>query len=446
MYGVALRITPEQLQRRRRAAVRRTAARRLHAGVRVPLPAARPSTARRYADPLDDGVGAGRRGAAMPASASRCCRCSTSAPASTQPALRDDQRRFATTCRRRCSRCATACVAERAPRVSAGVAIHSLRAASAASIAAAGRAAAAATPRRSTSTSPSRRREVDDCVAATGARPIEWLARHAALDARWQLVHATHATPAEIDAVAASGAGVVLCPSTEANLGDGLPDLPRWLAAGAPLSIGSDSHVAATGARSCAARVRPAPARRAAQRRRRAGARRAVDRRAPVRARRSTAAPRRPAHARWGLDAGARADLLVVDCATTPRCSACRRERAARRAGLLQPARPWRDVMVAGRWVDPRRRPSAGGSDRRAFRSGDACARLSVMADTRDATARHGDIRDAVRALCAEFPDEYFRKVDDAARLSRGLRRRADQGRLAGGADPAGVRRLRASA
>jgi formimidoylglutamate deiminase len=51
------------------------------------------------------------------------------------------------------------------------------------------------------------------------------------LDARWQLVHATHATPQEIDAVAASGAGVVLCPGTEANLGDGLCDLPGWLAA-----------------------------------------------------------------------------------------------------------------------------------------------------------------------------------------------------------------------
>ena len=63
--------------------------------------------------------------------------------------------------------------------------------------------------------------EVDDCIAATGARPIEALCRDFALDARWQLVHATHATPAEIDAVARSGAGVVICPGTEGNLGDG---------------------------------------------------------------------------------------------------------------------------------------------------------------------------------------------------------------------------------
>ena len=65
--------------------------------------------------------------------------------------------------------------------------------------------------------------EVADCLQATGARPIEWLAREGLLDARWQLVHATHALPAEIDAVARSGAGVVICPGTEANLGDGLP-------------------------------------------------------------------------------------------------------------------------------------------------------------------------------------------------------------------------------
>ena len=85
--------------------------------------------------------------------------------------------------------------------------------------------------------------EVDDCIAATGARPIEWLARHVALDQRWHLVHATHATPAEIEAVRRSGAGVVICPSTEANLGDGVFDYPGWAGPGGRWSIGSDSHV-----------------------------------------------------------------------------------------------------------------------------------------------------------------------------------------------------------
>jgi formimidoylglutamate deiminase len=85
--------------------------------------------------------------------------------------------------------------------------------------------------------------EVEACLAATGLRPIEWLAREFRLDARWHLVHATHATPGEIEKVGEQGAGVVICPSTEANLGDGLTDLPHWLRQSAPLSIGSDSHV-----------------------------------------------------------------------------------------------------------------------------------------------------------------------------------------------------------
>ena len=74
--------------------------------------------------------------------------------------------------------------------------------------------------------------EVDACMAATGARPVAWLAREGLLDARWHLVHATHTVPKEIDAVARSGAGIVICPTTEANLGDGFADLPGgWRAA-----------------------------------------------------------------------------------------------------------------------------------------------------------------------------------------------------------------------
>ena len=63
--------------------------------------------------------------------------------------------------------------------------------------------------------------EVQDCMAHTGQRPIEWLLRHTQLHARWNLVHATHATQAELDGVRASSSNIVICPSTEANLGDG---------------------------------------------------------------------------------------------------------------------------------------------------------------------------------------------------------------------------------
>lgn len=85
--------------------------------------------------------------------------------------------------------------------------------------------------------------EVQDCLATRGARPVEWLFDHAAVDARWCLVHATHLTEAETAQIAASGAVVGLCPTTEANLGDGLFPLAAYLDAGGRLGIGSDSHI-----------------------------------------------------------------------------------------------------------------------------------------------------------------------------------------------------------
>lgn len=85
--------------------------------------------------------------------------------------------------------------------------------------------------------------EVDDCVAWSGQRPVAWLLDHAPVDARWCLVHATHMDADEYRRAAASGAVAGLCPSTEANLGDGIFDLPAWRTAGGAWGIGSDSHV-----------------------------------------------------------------------------------------------------------------------------------------------------------------------------------------------------------
>ena len=84
--------------------------------------------------------------------------------------------------------------------------------------------------------------EVDDCVAWSGQRPVDWLLANAPVDARWCLVHATHMTDAERLALAANGAVAGLCPSTEANLGDGVFDAAAYLAAGGAWGIGSDSH------------------------------------------------------------------------------------------------------------------------------------------------------------------------------------------------------------
>ena len=158
-----------------------------------------------------------------------------------QPALREDQRRFSTTVGDVLAMRDTV-RSWQLPGVAAGVAIHSLRAARPESIVELAR-RSAGDPGPIHVHVAEQLGEVDDCLSATGRRPIEWLCAHVALDARWQLVHATHATSAEIQAVARTGAGVVVCPTTEANLGDGLFDLPGWLAGGVPLAIGSDSHV-----------------------------------------------------------------------------------------------------------------------------------------------------------------------------------------------------------
>jgi formimidoylglutamate deiminase len=232
------------------------------------------------------------------------------------PTLRRDQRRFA----------ADAAFVRRAfddlrgsgaASVRAGIAIHSLRAAAPGSI----RALAAGFEGVDCPIHvhvAEQEAEVVQCLAATGRRPIEWLLHEGLLDARWQLVHATHATPSEIEGVAASGAGIVICPSTEMNLGDGIPDLPRWLAAGVPIAIGSDSHVV----RSAAEELRWLE-----------GVQRLVHRRRNV-----AAAPeageagsagrlfgrvveggaRAAGSATAGLRVGARADLLVLDPTAPP--------------------------------------------------------------------------------------------------------------------------------
>lgn len=85
--------------------------------------------------------------------------------------------------------------------------------------------------------------EVQDCLALRGARPVEWLLANAPVDAAWTLVHATHLDAAEVRGIAASGATVALCPTTEANLGDGLFPLRAYLDAGGAWGIGSDSQI-----------------------------------------------------------------------------------------------------------------------------------------------------------------------------------------------------------
>jgi formimidoylglutamate deiminase len=86
-------------------------------------------------------------------------------------------------------------------------------------------------------------KEVNDCIAWSGRRPVEWLLENAALDARWCLVHATHLTATECAALARSGAVAGLCPITEANLGDGTFPAAPFMAAGGHWGIGTDSNI-----------------------------------------------------------------------------------------------------------------------------------------------------------------------------------------------------------
>lgn len=84
--------------------------------------------------------------------------------------------------------------------------------------------------------------EVEACLAWSGQRPVQWLMDHAPVDERWCLVHATHMTTEESQRAASTCAVAGICPSTEANLGDGIFDSHTWINAAGRWGIGSDSH------------------------------------------------------------------------------------------------------------------------------------------------------------------------------------------------------------
>jgi formimidoylglutamate deiminase len=190
--------------------------------------------------------------------------------------------------------------------------------------------------------------EVQDCLATRGARPVEWLLDHADVDARWTLVHATHLSAGETSRLARSGAVAGLCPTTEANLGDGLFPLADYLDAHGTLGVGSDSHIS----------VSPVEelrwleyGQRLSSCHRNIAARRQGD---------SVGETLWPAALRGGalasglpigeLRAGARADLLVLDDRAA--LLAARDEHAVIDSFLFAGNVPLvRDVMVGGEWV-----------------------------------------------------------------------------------------------
>lgn len=192
------------------------------------------------------------------------------------------------------------------------------------------------------------RREVEACLAWAGARPVRWLLDHAPVDRRWCLVHATHMDAEEIVAAAATGAVAGLCPTTEANLGDGLFPLRPWLEAGGALGVGSDSHVSidpaqelrwleygqrlASGSRAVAAGYPHASTGRSLLEAAVSGGARALD------------------LPEGGLRVGGRADLLVLD-AEHPALLGREGDALVDAWVFAASSSPVRDVMVGGRWV-----------------------------------------------------------------------------------------------
>src|SRR5581483_8380064 len=190
-------------------------------------------------------------------------------------------------------------------------------------------------------------KEVDDCVAFTGERPVQWLLARHRIDASWCLVHATHMTADETHALARTAATAGLCPTTEGNLGDGIFTLPAYIASGGAYAIGSDSNVCSRAAEELrlleyAQRMR--------HRRRNVASRNAGPAGEALYRAAVSGGARASGRAIDGIDRGQRADLVVLD-----------RNHPAllgRPVGAVLDAyvfcghgNPARDVMVGGRWV-----------------------------------------------------------------------------------------------
>jgi formimidoylglutamate deiminase len=157
-----------------------------------------------------------------------------------EKALKPEQQRFRTDAQD-VLRIVEALEPQRDAHVEVGVAPHSLRAASVTQI----REVLAALPaeRPVHIHIAEQQGEVQQSLDWSGRRPVQWLLENVDVDQRWCLIHATHLSEDEVSGIARSGAVAGLCPTTEANLGDGLFPLESFVAQGGRFGIGSDSHV-----------------------------------------------------------------------------------------------------------------------------------------------------------------------------------------------------------
>jgi formimidoylglutamate deiminase len=265
-----------------------------------------------------------------------------------EPELRADQQRFEQSALE-VWQTAQTINEKRQPLLNAGLAIHSIRAASKESIHALFNLATGFEGPIHIHVA-EQSAEVKDAETHYGARPIQWLAQEKFLDKRWQLVHATHTTADEITSAAATGASLVLCPTTEGNLGDGLSDFPSWLGAKVGLTIGSDSHAS----RDALEELRWLEYGQRLQLQKRnisavpgTAAGSSAQRLFGLLTDSSAQAAGLPA---WGLSAGARADALVLNVAQQSLLGVPQQHWLDALV-FSSPSQPWQDVMVAGQWV-----------------------------------------------------------------------------------------------
>ena len=191
-------------------------------------------------------------------------------------------------------------------------------------------------------------KEVNDCLAWSGQRPVAWLLDHAPVDGRWCLVHATHTDIGEAERLGRSGVVAGLCPTTEGDLGDGFFNAVPYLRAGGRIGVGADSHV-------CVDPFLELKLFEYGQRlrfERRNVLAKGIGESLGGHLYRITAAGGAQALAQpvGGLAVGLRADWLVLN-GDDPALAEQRRD-GLLDAAIFGPARqPVRDVMVAGRWV-----------------------------------------------------------------------------------------------
>jgi formimidoylglutamate deiminase len=191
-------------------------------------------------------------------------------------------------------------------------------------------------------------KELQDCLAWSGKRPIQWLLEHAPIDARWCLVHGTQSSEGELRALAATRAVVGLCPTTEANLGDGIFPLPAWLESGGTFGIGTDSNVA----RSPIEELRWLEyVQRLVARRRNIGERRPGASTGAARYRRALAGGAQASGRAIGaIEPGRRADIVLLD-PDHPALFGRSGDTLIDAWIFAASGNPVRDVMVGGRWV-----------------------------------------------------------------------------------------------